>query len=162
MKNLILTLLLFTSVSAFAQSDNCASIKKRYDEFKELTIFSFAPSLGEPALMPMKTVSKADTVITLAVVAYAENLNVEAMGIYIKFDDGTFFRNPDQRYKVEYSKSLWGNYQYSTYFNVDEKLLIQLKSKKIVAIQLSNRPYELTKKISNRFISQMNCISDAK
>lgn len=127
-------LFLFTDLTLFAQKESCDDIKKITSELKETTTYiSNAVWIGKSTcISAMKIVTPKINGMALVFTNYSSTLDVEQKGVYLKFDDGTFYRNPDIKIDVEvYEVSRW---QYKVRLILNKAMVDTFTSKKITDV----------------------------
>lgn len=161
MKRLLFILMI--PLACQAQKDPCDRVTKKYDEMKNITTYS-SPSitgLTYHDLVVRRHIMPEDsadvTVIDVRIPGYSGNYS--AKGIYIKFEDGTIYKEERADVECDYSYSKYGpSYMYSGMIALNDENIDLFKTKKIVKIQLSHVKKDIKDKVATYFQGYVNCV----
>jgi len=135
MKFYLIALFCFTSVLAKAQTDYCADIIKNGSELTESTTFKSKVLWisNKSNVCTFKAITNKLNGISLVFTNYSSELSYTLKGLYIKFEDGTFYRDPSLKLSVDYHKET-PDWEYTGILMLDKDLLERFELHKIQSI----------------------------
>ncbi|MCP2043493.1 hypothetical protein [Pontibacter sp. HSC-36F09] len=172
MKQLLALLLICVSCTAFAQdpmynisnsnkTGPCKDTKRQVNEFtNEVTIASSAVMNGAGYVMIGKTI-KDSTETLVAIFSISTSRPVYgSKGVYIKFDDGTIYKDEIAEIDCKYSSG--SSYWLTGMMLINEENKEYFLNKKIAKYALNTTSNEIKDKSAEKIQLNFKCVSDTK
>lgn len=155
MKQLIF--ILFFPVMAISQD---CKISKQFDEMKNKTTY-LPKEMGETHIRLAKVIHSelgTDTIYMAIITINSASSNYRASGYFVKFDDGTVFK--DQKVDVECEFQDLYDYRMQAYVRVSSEMRKCLLTKKVVKVQLDIYEQAIPDSESIKIQSQSICMQN--
>lgn len=156
MKKLLLLLIISTlSFRAFSQND-CADIKKSYDDLQGITTYQNTISEGSPLITISKMIGD-HSFFSITFIVWDKELDLNRTGLFIKFNDGSVIRLPNQ---VVHGGAEHGSlgYSYTTHLTITRKNIKKLTSKYITKFGVGDIEMNVPKNWGIKYMHYIKCI----
>lgn len=155
---LLISIAIFSYNSTSAQ---CSELKKEVKEFTQETYYSTPAVLNGSGYMIAAKTEKADSTATTAVM-FGVRISTPvygATGVYVKFDDGTIYKDEIASVDCKYSS---GGYWLTGIMLINEENKDYFYNRKVVKYALQNNENEVKPKSADKLQQNFRCVSDAE
>lgn len=155
MKTIITAIMLCSSISAYCQKNPCERLTTTKDDLRGWK--SLHSPYNEIIIVQRTTWENGldSSFIQVMIKSIVSNSNNK--GVFIQFDDGSFYREPNTILQEHF---IGGNYIVLGNIYITEDNYIQFVNKKIVKVGLGGFTKSITPKLSNNIPYYLQCIKN--